>query len=116
MNESRRNLHYSDYEDKIILMMYNNGSSAAEIAITLGNGRTEGGVQHRISYLLYERRKPSSNINDDEAAEIARLHLEGKTSSEICEKTGRSDRTVARISRLTDIIVEIFKEEYIYEI
>ena len=52
MNESRRNLHYSDYEDKIILMMYNNGNSAAEIAITLGNGRTEGGVQHRIFLIL----------------------------------------------------------------
>lgn len=104
--ENKKNLHYSDYEDKIILLMHNDGKSPDEIAAALGNGRTVGGIKHRISYLLYERRKPSSNISDNEAAKIAKLHIDGKCSSEICKITGRSDRTVARISRLTDIIVQ----------
>lgn len=109
-DENRRNLHYSDYEDKLILLMHNNGKTADEIAASLGNGRTIGGVQHRISYLLCERHKPSSNISDEEAAEIAKLHMKGKCSSEICQITGRSDRTVARISRLTDVILKVINE------
>ena len=105
--ENRKNLHYSDYEDKLILLMYNSGKSLNEIVDALGNGRTVGGIQHRINYLLYETRKPSSNISDEEAAKIAKLHIDGKCSSEICKLTGRSDRTVARISRLTDIIIQV---------
>ena len=52
--ENRKNLHYSDYEDKLILLMYNSGKSLNEIVDALGNGRTVGGIQHRINYLLYE--------------------------------------------------------------
>lgn len=111
--ENRRNMRYSDYEDKQILLMLNSGAIPSKIAETLGHGRTEGGVNHRINYLLNERRKPSSNITDNEAANIAKLHIEGKCSSEICNKTGRSDRTVARISRLTDVIIKMLHDECI---
>lgn len=56
------------------------------------------------------RKKPSSNVSDAEALEIVRLHFSGKRSSEICRETGKSDRTVARISRIADGAIRL-KEE-----
>ena len=56
------------------------------------------------------RKKPSSNVSDAEALEIVRLHFSGKRSSEICRETGKSDRTVARISRIADGALKL-KEE-----
>ncbi len=108
--ENRRNMHYSEHEDNIILLMLSYGKSPEEIANKLGHGRTIGGVSHRIDYLMKGRKKPSSNISDSEAAIIAKMHLDGKTSGEICEFTGRSDRTVARISRIADSIVSIINK------
>ncbi|WP_432651646.1 hypothetical protein [Huintestinicola sp.] len=42
---------------------------------------------------------------------IAKLHLSGKSSSEICRETGRSDRSVARYSRLADAVKKYITEE-----
>lgn len=57
------------------------------------------------------RKKPSSNVSDAEALEIVRLHFSGKRSSEICRETGKSDRTVARISRIADGAIRLKEEK-----
>lgn len=105
--ENRYGMRYNDYEDKKILMMHSSGADCAEIAAALGHGRTANSVNLRLKKLLGNHKKPSSNIPDKEAIRIAELHFDGKRSSEIVQMTGWSDRTVARITRLADAIVQL---------
>ena len=110
-NENRKGLHYSEHEDKIILLMHSQGYSLDEIAEKLGHNRSASGISSRIQLLLSGKKKISSNVSDAEALKIAKLHLNGKSSSEICCETGRSDRSVARYSRLADGIKKIITED-----
>ena len=109
-NEDRRGLHYSDQEDKTILLMIADGATAEEISHKLGHNRSVGGVIHRIDFLLNKRKKKASNISLEEAKEIIWLHMAGKSSTEICNATNRSDRTVKRISDIADLTL-MCKEE-----
>lgn len=108
--ENRRGLHYSDQEDKAILLMIADGAKPEEIAHKLGHGRSVGGIIHRIDFLLNKRKKKASNISLEEAKKIIWLHMEGKSSTEICNATNRSDRTVKRISDYADLTLKC-KEE-----
>lgn len=107
--ENRYGKFYSDYEDKLILLMNKQQKSCAEIA-ALGHGRTAKSVALRLRKLLNGIKKKSSNVSDSEAAQIVKLHFEGKHSNEIVHITGRSDRTVARITRLADVVKQIIDQ------
>ena len=105
-NESRYSKPYNDNEDRTILLESRKGTPFSEIVKKLSSGRTAGGVRARYKYITEGHKKPSSNIPDSEAVKIAKMHLDGKRTCEICSETGWSDRTVSRIEVIADAAID----------
>lgn len=106
-NENRYNEPYTESEDRTILLWVSKGATFDEIAAKLDNGRTARGISQRYKYIIDRRKKPSSNVSDEEAEKIIKLYFDGKKQSEIIRETGWSDRTVARVTRIADIAIRL---------